>query len=233
MKKPIVRNFHNGDLMYGLSGPREIYLKEVEEYHKKNPSEANSWARRPVGRASMSMIINSYSDPVRSVLSLNNIRFSSLNDITKSRTKKIKDAIKMASVGKTSKYGFDFPAYQEIAINHPKLRIAAKHNDEYQWWKRGSKSGIEIIAQQPSQSHRKIHFILDGLDVAGVVNKKIESITSSELRYIYRRWDRLNGRIIFYFGGNVCPPPWTSPRERDIWSGYTPKSTIPVDDTVA
>jgi len=62
-----------------------------------------------------------------------------------------------------------------------------------------------------------IHFILDGIDLKGVVEPTsyyYGSFTSSELRFIYRyhmlcqaRGEDLNVR--FYREGEIAPPPWT------------------------
>ncbi|NAW88965.1 hypothetical protein CAG51_00155, partial [Vibrio sp. V24_P1S3T111] len=71
-KDAIVKNFRCGDLMYGTSfGRDENYLKKLEDYHKVNvvnsvigENNGNEWARKGT-RNNRSMIINSYSDPVR------------------------------------------------------------------------------------------------------------------------------------------------------------------------
>lgn len=66
----------------------------------------------------------------------------------------------------------------------------------------------------------KIHFILDGFNEAGIVGTflklpyhhpsqgLIQSCTSVELRYIFRKWDTLYNTTYFYHNGLECPPPW-------------------------
>ncbi|HEH9404370.1 TPA: hypothetical protein SIA26_004585 [Aeromonas bestiarum] len=234
-KDAIVKNFRPGDLMYGTSSGRdENYLKKLEDYHKLNVvnsttgnNNGNEWARKGV-RNTRSMIINSYSDPVRSALS------DEFDRLKKNggdfRLSKLPKAISQAKIGRPDKYGFDFDGYQSVASTHDKLKISSKHLDEWLWWKRGSKSGIEMVAQQLPSSARRIHFILDGMNIGGVVNKDTrffgDSITASELRYIYRHWDRLNGRVIFYRDGKVVTSPWEDTTSSHLWNNYHPKSKI-------
>ncbi|RBB93256.1 hypothetical protein C3E97_033195, partial [Pseudomonas sp. MWU12-2115] len=151
-------------------------------------------------RSCASMVINSYNDPMRSALSekFSKIQRGHANLVSK---KDIDVAVDKAKIGRTKEIGFDFDSYKEIATKHEKLRITSKHADEWEWWKRGSKSGIAMLIDQPGDSPRKLHFILDGMNMNGVVRKNAAeggaSITSSELRYLYRHWDELSGRVIF------------------------------------
>ncbi|TQP23204.1 hypothetical protein [Vibrio cholerae] len=235
-KKPkdvIVKNFRCGDLMYGTSlGRDENYLKKLEDFHKLNvvnslvgENNGNEWARKGT-RNTRSMIINSYSDPVRGALSdeFNRLKIKG-GDFRLSR---LSEAISKAKIGRPTKYGFDFDAYENVASTHEKLKISSKHVDEWLWWKRGSKSGIEMVAQQSPESSRKIHFILDEMNIRGVANKDNHffgnSITASELRYIYRHWDRLQGRVIFYRDGKVVASPWEDPAYSHLWSSYHPRN---------
>ena len=235
-KIPIVKNFHKGDLMYGISTGRDTpYLKVVEDFHKKNPAEhgkfeSNDWARRR-HRNTMSMIINSYSDPFRSSLS-DKLKSTFFGGET--RKTAIKDAVKMAKIGRSESHGFDFETYKSIATGHSKLKVTRKHKDEWTWWKRGSKSGIEMVSQNPASSTRKLHFILDGADMEGVTTKYSErygnSITASELRYVYRHWDSLENKVIFYKGNKVTNAPWKDEASKDgkLWEAYKRSSKFGV-----
>ncbi|MBL0598041.1 hypothetical protein JD516_09480 [Aeromonas jandaei] len=234
-KDAIVKNFRCGDLMYGTSSGRDVnYLKKLEDYHQLNPvnstagqNNGNEWARKNV-RNTRSMIINSYNDPVRAALSDEFHRLE--NKGGGFMTSKLPKAIEQAKIGRPAKYGFDFDAYQDIASNHEKLKVTSKHVKDKLWWKRGSKSGLEMVAQQSSDSTRRIHFILDGMNIHGVVSKDSNlfgrSITASELRYIYRHWNRLQGKVIFYNDGKVVSPPWEDGESAHIWNNYHPKNKI-------
>lgn len=234
-KDAIVKNFRCGDLMYGTSSGRDVnYLKKLERYHQLNPvnsdtgqNNGNEWARKG-SRNTRSMIVNSYSDPVRAALSDEFDRLEKKGgDFMISKLPK---AIEQAKIGRPAKYGFDFDAYQNIASNHEKLKITSKHVKEKLWWKRGSKSGLEMVAQQSPDSTRRIHFILDGMNIHGVVSKDKSlfggSITASELRYIYRHWDRLQGKVIFYKDGKVVASPWEDGESAHLWNTYHPKRKI-------
>ncbi|WP_127956806.1 PAAR domain-containing protein [Serratia microhaemolytica] len=85
--------------------------------------------------------------------------------------------------------------------------------------KRSSKLGLEMTADE--QATHKVHFILDRLDLKKVVSKQGnygQSVTASELRYVYRNYERLLGRLFFYRNGNNVPPPWLS--DPGLWSEY-------------
>lgn len=234
-KDSIVKNFRRGDLMYGTSSGRDSnYLKKLEDYHKINivnssvgENNGNEWARKGT-RNSRSMIINSYSDPVRGALSDEFYRLKKNGGDF--RLSSLSKAIAMAKIGRPAKYGFDFDGYHTVASTHKKLKISSKHVDEWLWWKRGSKSGIEMVAQQSPDSARRIHFILDGMNIPSVVNKDDSlfggTITASELRYIYRHWDRLQGRVIFYRDGGVVASPWEDAISSHLWNDYHPKRKI-------
>ncbi|EEJ8283269.1 RHS repeat protein [Salmonella enterica] len=84
-------------------------------------------------------------------------------------------------------------------------------------WKRGSKLGIEMAAQE----HNKIHFVLDGLNINDVVLKKDgggHSVTASELRFAFRNRERLKDRLFFYKEGELITPPWES--DYEPWEAY-------------
>ncbi|EPL4526997.1 hypothetical protein QCK34_004405 [Enterobacter asburiae] len=247
---PIVRNFKKGDLMYGLSGNplkpdgREPYLLEVENYYFKNKNTlGNEWGYKggvlKKGRGNRSMVINSYNDPVNTELDTKiKLKQKGWKDLDKpeSRMLLVSEAIDLVSsksYRNKEAYGFDFDSYKDIAIGTGPLAIQSKHSNNYEWWKRGSKSGIEMIARQPPGHPRKLHFILDDLDISKVAlkekryigGKEVPQITSSELRYIYRHWHRLKGKVIFYYKNKVSDAPWETNNNNwsTKWSVYTPK----------
>ena len=240
----IIRNFKAGDLMYGLSSERDTsYLRVVQQHHRKTPVPSNAWAREALGSTNTSMAINGYNDRVKAALS----RVYELKPgvIPKApTTKQISDSVHVAArtVPSMVRSNYDFESYRRIAISddHPlgvkqvysrwkadlkkptkPTEAEIRNFDSYLWWKRGSKSGLAMVAEQPSAG-RKIHFILDGIDYESVTSKASSSITSSELRYIYRHHDTLEGKVIFYKNQQVVQAPWvTSPAS---WADYKSKS---------
>ncbi|MGX1461715.1 insecticidal toxin complex protein TccC [Bacillus thuringiensis] len=137
---------------------------------------------------------------------------------------------------------FHIPSiYKETAVNFGKdfyHNYSIDNKGEYGGhtpmllWKRGSKLGLSIAA---SNQRTKIHFVLDGLNIEHVVNKTKrltnerkgspagpgQSITASELRYIYRNYDKLKGRVTFYEGNEqLSQAPWE--HNPKLWGNYKP-----------
>lgn len=58
---------------------------------------------------------------------------------------------------------------------------------------------------------QKIHFCLDYFDSEAIRNKDhkdYKSFTSKELRLCVKEWNQLKDRVVFYFAGEICKPPW-------------------------
>jgi hypothetical protein len=101
-------------------------------------------------------------------------------------------------------------------------------------WKRTSKAGLEY---QTTVRKRTVHFLLDRFlhrsAMEAVIRKDASqhgrSITSGELRWIYRNWNnplvRANTR--FWTRQGTSLPPWELPGHRDLWELYTPSSADP------
>ncbi len=69
---------------------------------------------------------------------------------------------------------------------------------------------------------RKIRFLLDGLNLQDVTSKATRygpSFTASELRYIYRNWDRFKDHVFFYENGiRSKQAPWEI--DPAAWGAY-------------
>lgn len=89
---------------------------------------------------------------------------------------------------------------------------------------RKCKAGLLWITEGNSDRH--IHFLLDGIDSGAVANKsydrdrKVISITGSELRWIYRKRYNQNvmKKIQFWDKGIPASPPWIS--SPFLWQRY-------------
>lgn len=103
--------------------------------------------------------------------------------------------------------------------------------------KKACKAGIQYSVERG----KKVHFILDGIDLETVINKQDystkapevkvnpvtgdsnQNITASELRYVYRNWDDplFKNGVEFWQGGEKVDPPW----EKDpvSWQRYRRK----------
>ncbi|EJW20245.1 toxin [Paenibacillus alvei] len=226
----------NGDLFYGLSGERGRYIK-IFDSNFANLRTTEEKTQYPV-------IIDAYNNKVVSSV-LKNYPLKTLGNLMK-EPKKYASKIKVPKNLKLDAEKANFPLwadYFKLAEENAKFNIsgifkdvAKKYgSDQYhEWetgsaiglapkllWKRGSKLGLEIAA---TNQRTKIHFVLDNLNIEQVVTKEGsggQSITASELRYIYRNRDRLEGRVIFYRNNErLDQAPWQE--NPGLWSQYQP-----------
>jgi hypothetical protein len=109
---------------------------------------------------------------------------------------------------------------------------AAGSNTSHNKNKRKSKVAIYVLVNKS----RKIHFVLDLLNIDEVIHKNHaaetqanRSITSAELRWIYKNRDNvmLRANIQFWYQGVQCLPPWVdgSPRYSKKWGDFKPSAT--------
>ncbi|MCL6272100.1 hypothetical protein M3P05_19440 [Sansalvadorimonas sp. 2012CJ34-2] len=81
--------------------------------------------------------------------------------------------------------------------------------------RRACKGGIAMAATSPefAASGARVHFVLDGLgDLATVARKEFfkncTPITTSELAFCFRYWDKLRDVVHFYLNGIEVKAPW-------------------------
>lgn len=229
-----------GDLVYGISEERGKYICELypgyEVYNKNLPP----------------LVIDVYNNNVSATVLMEN-DVAKVSRLVNKPGKLVKKMLVPQNLDAEVRKHRDGPNYLwseyfHVGESNPKFNIAAIYKevarhynkDEYHelftgmpavmgyvpklLWKRGSKLGIEMTAQ--NSSHH-LHFVLDGLSIKDIVNKtppKGSSITASELRYAYRSRQRLTGKIHFYQGGQEVDPPWES--EPGLWQSYGPSSAL-------
>ncbi|WP_338805287.1 hypothetical protein WDV76_10245 [Xenorhabdus griffiniae] len=124
--------------------------------------------------------------------------------------------------------------YRDILNQEDNYKIDIRNGNVYYPRKitsRKCKAGLSWYSH--SLSHANIHFILDGIDMENVINKKNnpkidkgkDSYTNKELRWIYRnRKDpRVQSCIQFWLDGSPVSPPWIEGRYVDLWQNYQPK----------
>jgi hypothetical protein len=95
--------------------------------------------------------------------------------------------------------------------------------------RRSCKYGIHFFVEKKSA---QLHYILDGMDIAAIVDTKrmLNSSTNlhkvpictSEIRYIFRHWNRLaaTGRLLFYNKFNKVRAPWSNDAHMGTWPGW-------------
>jgi hypothetical protein len=93
--------------------------------------------------------------------------------------------------------------------------------------RRACKFGIEDAV---TRRRCRVHYVLDTITMQDVIDKKTFDlysggkgvpITTSELRFLFRNWNKYRGtgKIIFYRNFNECDPPWTS-EALPGWAAY-------------
>ncbi|MDZ4417294.1 toxin [Bacillus cereus] len=218
----------NGDLFYGLANERGRY---IEAALRGKTFASDSVESDP-------MIIDQYNNEVSKHILNKNIKGMKIAE----HPKVPKDLKNLISTDKRGRYLL-WDDYFTRGMENSKFNIEAiyketkdkMNTDTYHkyyagggadrvpklLWKRGSKLGIEIAA---SNQKTKIHFVLDNLDIESIVAKSGdsgESITASELRYVYRNYERLQGRVVFYRNGEKLEKtPWEE--KPDLWIQYHP-----------
>ncbi len=122
--------------------------------------------------------------------------------------------------------------FERALLSHPKYKeiynkFGSLHGDhvfdELEWISRKCKAGLYWA----SNSDMIVHFILDDIDMDRVVFKKDESITASELRWLYRNKNDEGVKITvkFWKDGGYVPAPWDSEDGKKLWGNYKPKKT--------
>lgn len=250
-------NEENGDLFYGLASERGKYIKETNPQFVSDSPESSPMIIDVYNNEISRVVLNKNAKkPSTNRLSnfINEFKKDKLQNLIKdpkkySRDIKVNDNLqKDIDSGKRGKYPL-WNDYFEIGNKNPKFNIshifketANEYDSDYYhtWhiggnaaprllWKRGSKLGIEMAA---NNGKTKIHFVLDGLNIEQIVHKEKdpdpkkaglgESITASELRYAYRNRERLAGRIHFYENGEETIAPWE--KNSELWQQYIPKN---------
>lgn len=103
--------------------------------------------------------------------------------------------------------------------------------------RRGCKFGIEHVLNAASQD-AKIRFLLDRFDnnngdrmvqvtykmASTARGRTAVSITYSEIRYIYRGWDTLRDRVIFYYQFKKAEAPWEDSVRHATWQDASSQS---------
>ncbi|HMV69909.1 MAG TPA: hypothetical protein PKA64_23920 [Myxococcota bacterium] len=122
-----------------------------------------------------------------------------LNDLKKSsgRSKQMADAL--AKDPKWSKLVQD-KKYQDGLGSHVASQAALEGN------------------LQTMGDDNQIRFLLDGMNVDDALEggKFSDAATSHELRYVYRNWDRFQGKVSFYKDDQRVPAPWLT--DADTWA---------------
>jgi insecticidal toxin complex protein TccC len=208
-KAPIKSNYQSarGDLIYGLEDPRSDYIRYVKAAYFRDVLELPAFTIDSYNQAIFIVTFNeAYKTAAKKQLLTNKV----LKKLAKAHSPHYVLWNEYFSIGKENK-----------KFNIKRIYPRVYPGDKKFFVKKGSKLGIEMAAS--SQMH--IHFTLDELDIESIVNKsgpRGASITASELRYVYRNWNRLAGKIHFYRKNVEVVAPWIE--DVSLWKAYKPKN---------
>ncbi|MBE8595662.1 hypothetical protein [Xenorhabdus sp. BG5] len=215
-KEPFTRKLIIGDLVYGLHSERERYLREYQPF-KGSTAATKILSSSP---SSQVLFIDQFITPPELYFRNELIR------------KQVEEQYKYIHTTKRLPYQKSFMLHLE---NHPKYHTALESADKL--FSRKCKGGLSWVTTSNGNTYllenNNIHFILDGIDMKYVVNKRKypmarTDITSHELRWVYRNRNNPNvqRKIQFWLDGKPTSPPWESVEGKSIWKLYTPQSEI-------
>lgn len=211
----LANNFQDGDVIYGLDSPRAIALATLKTRSINRTEQITTvfccglFSSAAIKRHIIIQndITNSVWDP------------SSPN--TYSSNKNIKRELVDGERG---------IAFKNFIQNHPKYNVASRYDPEVDpqkraknAWQRTSKCGLRFHAERGGT----IHFILTNLKIDAVVSKVGygESITSAELRWLYRHRNvqAVIDSVKFYEADKEVP--YQDVFKNPAWENYTQTNT--------
>jgi len=230
-------NYHKGDLIYGLMGPRTHCTSILRPCGMlKNSAYTID--------AYIAAMENQICKPLR-----DHKYIKTFNRLNRNATEEKIDVIRQSLSRKyNSLVSFDKTVAQQYKINpyhHWKTFLSLERNTKFntgnilaksiyytdcdsplndnfitEYLKTKCKSGLQMAMMDDKI---KIHFLLDDISDTWVVYKYLESYTSSELRFAFRNRTALTGKIFFYNKGRQVAPPWE--QNSTLWEEYHPKSS--------
>ncbi|ENZ5659096.1 hypothetical protein VBH21_09250 [Enterococcus hirae] len=232
--------------IYGLATARKAYAKSLG-YSIFNLSQAIDLAEEKPGNLEQAekeakknhvpIFIDEYNNEIRSILNREedklNVKEDSIWCSEESFSKFSKEWFNYVDEGKKHwpLWGNYFRGTQMNQKNELKtiyqdvLKNKAYH-DHSLHVNRGCKIGLDIAMEKQDM---ELYYCLDEIDIELVLDEKNlddikgrKSTTSSELRYIYRNWEKLRGKVTFISQGKKVKAPWE--QEPEVWQTYQPKS---------
>ena len=213
----------NKDLVYGRSENRMYYLGRLKGRSHLSEFMSEHW-----------VTIDRYND--ESILQLK--KFKSPEHILGNVDELVKDHPKVKAYWDELKKHPRFSPVTVFQADRQKLEreggtqmasfikaTPTDHNQHMLAIRRACKFGVDYVV---NFTKGRVHFVLDGIEDLDVVSKKgieidpafpdYSPITSTELRSIYRNWDKVKHRVLFYRHGVTVDPPWEA--EPELWGIY-------------
>jgi len=227
------------DLVYGVTKQRDVY---VDRFIKDKSTEDDEDDRRPsdtraaywAGLTQKSkMFINAFNDPIintdfsKPVLAIpthRDMEGRNYQNALQGNPAFASQGTKTAGMRSLSKGDETTSALAKIDLDPRKLADL----EGLLAIRRACKFGLEDAVSRRKSTC--VHYILDEITMQDVTDKKTfplysggtgVPITTSELRFLFRNWNRYrnSGKIIFYRAFNVCAAPWSTDAQEG-WAGY-------------
>ncbi|PHM49304.1 hypothetical protein [Xenorhabdus miraniensis] len=228
----LINEFKQGDILYGLNTPRDSALSKLDKMGFKRKGPAPDYSKTLFSK--FGQLLGKKKKIKTNILIQNDITNAVWNPSKPTEYADDK-SIKKELHDYNRAMGF-----REFLSAHPKYNVK---NDEalitalmsnpsqsaaVPLWKKTSKAGLEYQLM-----HRKspVHFLADiiGDDIDTVISKKDHgaSITSSELRWLYRHKDieEVKQNLKFWRDGKAVPHSEVFADEK--WNSYHPKNRYP------
>lgn len=207
----VVKNFECGDLLYGLhKGTREKYLPNIERKMEQIPDNdfvfEEPVSEEPVSKELIVQLPRPKFSPKKIIYCTADVYNDSFGRATEISLDSEYITF-MLSQAENKKGMTEKLKNKKCITGNRSLKFLCKRAIDF------------TIAQG-----RKILFLLDGLNMFDVVSKSNvygPSFTASELRYIYRNWNRFKDHIAFYEeGSRLVHAPWELETQQDLWNEY-------------
>ncbi|SDZ25645.1 SpvB/TcaC N-terminal domain-containing protein [Pseudomonas sp. NFIX28] len=211
----LAQTFRRGDILYGLDKPRSVALNALEQRGYK----------REVGGVLGRVYRLIYGETKSNILTQNDItnlawskRNSSAYSSDSEIRKRISDPERVIGFKKFIETHLKYNVAEVYSLNPPRMMI-----DWKRLFKKTSKAGLEY---QIRIRRRTVHFVAETIidDIDAVVSKRGhgQSVTSSELRWLYRHRDTEGVRNYVRFWGAEGELMHADVFDPLKWRNYTP-----------
>ncbi|MEQ1961631.1 hypothetical protein ABLB69_00265 [Xenorhabdus khoisanae] len=226
----LTNEFKRGDILYGLGAPRASALSNLDKIGFKRKSPVTDSSKKL--RSRFAQLFGKKEKIKTNILIQNDITNAVWNPSKPSEYADDKSIKKeLHDYNRAIEFRTFLSAHPKYNVKEDETLITALMNNPsaaVPLWKKTSKAGLEYQLM-----HRKspVHFLVDtiGDDIDTVISKQGHgtSITSSELRWLYRHKDTeaVKQNLKFWRDGEAVPHGEVFAEEK--WNNYHPKNRYP------
>ncbi|MBO1132978.1 hypothetical protein [Enterococcus hirae] len=237
-------------LIYGLANARVAYARS-QGYSAVDLDEAIELAEEKLGNLEQAkeeakknhvpIFIDDYNNEIRDILDRENTRLKAKEDsiwcseetfskFSKEWFNYVDESKKHWPLWENYFRGTQMNQKNELKTIYQDVLKNKARREHFLHVDRGCKIGLDIVMEKQDM---ELYFCLDGIDIKLVLAEDYlakcnfedegrKSTTSGELRYVYRNWEKLRGKVTFISQGEKVKAPWE--QEPEVWQAYQPKS---------